>query len=177
MNTLEKLAQVNKAARYVLRNRQVKKAYSQDWVDMVKYFAETGQLAPESIEELKKLYDQGLLSKILQGAANEAGNWGLATAIGTGIVNTARNGIRSAIGTAIGAPATEPIGKNILNSVLIGGGLGLGVGGLIGGISSGVNYKKEKEQLKSILDAVNANASQTSADATPDAELATAASV
>lgn len=177
MNRLEKLAQVNKAARHVLRTRQIKKAYSQDWVDMVKYLAETGQLAPESIEELKKLYDQGMLSKILQGAANEAGSWGIGTALATGLVNAARGGIRSTVGSAIGAPNTDSIGKSILNSALVGGGLGLGVGGLIGGISSGLNYKKEKEQLKSILDAVNANASQTSAEATPEAELATAAMV
>lgn len=176
MNQLQKLAQVQKAARHVLRTR-VKKAYDQDWVDMVSYLAETGQLAPESIAELKKLYNQGFLSKVLQGVANEAGSWGIGSALGTGILAALRGGIRSAVGAVTGSPSSESIGGNILNGALVGGGVGLGIGGLLGGIRSGWNYKKEKEQLKSILDKLNTEGEPSVINVKPSDELTTAALV
>ena len=164
---LQKLAQLNMAMRHVLRSRMVKRAYDQDWVDTVKYFAETGQLAPESIEELKKLHDQGLLSKVLHGVANGAMDWGPGSALATGLWAALKGAVSG----------RYPAGAGLLGGALVGGGLGLGIGGLTGGIGAGWNYKKEKEQLKSILDALNAEEVPAEVSTTPDNELATAASM
>lgn len=144
MNTMQKIAQVHGAARHVLRQRMTKRAYDDNWVEMVKYLAETGQLAPESIAELKKLHDQGLLSKVLQGAANGAIGWGTGSALATGLWAALK-------GATTGA---YPIGPALLGGAALGGGVGLGIGSLTGGIGAGWNYKKEKEQLKSILDSL-----------------------
>ena len=163
MNTLEKLAQVNKAARHVLRTRQVKKAYPQSQINWLKYLAETGQLAPEVLEVIKREHDKGRLVSALQ----SAGTGGLKSGL-----------LGAGLGAFLSAVTSKgPIGQPMLEGAsVVGGGTGL-LGAGISGIADLVQYNRKKKQLKSILDAANANAPQPSVETTPESELATAASV
>lgn len=168
MNTLQKLAQVNKAAKYVLRTRRVKKAYDQNWIDMVQYLAETGPLAPESIEAIKKEYEKGRLLSALQRAGK--GAWESAKLGG---------GIGAAIGGTLGG-----ISGGIPGALMSGGLSGLssglisGIGGAgLNGIIDLLEYNKNKEQLKSILDKVNSEGVPSEVAVNPSNELYTAAMV
>lgn len=168
MNRLQKLAQVNKAARHVLRTRQIKKAYDQNWVDMVQYLAATGQLAPESIEALQKEYEKSRLISALQRAGR--GAWASAK-LGGGIGAIA-GGIGG--GSAGGLPgAVAGAGLGGLLSGASSGVLGFGVNGLI----DLLEYGKNKEQLKSILDKINQEEVPSEASVDPASELTTAAMV
>ena len=171
MNTMQKIAQVHGAARHVLRQRMTKRAYDDNWVEMVKYLAETGQLSPESIEDLQKAYNKGRLMSALSTAAR--GGWASAKLGG---------GIGALVNGALGASIAGPGGA--LAGAALGGAGSAAASGLLGfgvnGISDLLSYSKTKEQLKSILDSLPPEAVEEALGqapvATPD-DAATVASI